>query len=358
MGVNIWVNKGRIYLDCYVRGKRWRESTGLTITKDKAQLKEVMSLAEKLRSQKELQIVARNNGMHDPTAGRVLLADYLTEAAKGKSTQYAIHKLLHWIKKLRPNTRFDDLSYGWLENFQKELLEKAGVSPQTCELYCCALRTQFKQALRERLLTEDPGAGVPHIKTKKKMKPHLEEWEIQKLIETPITGQKTGIGPAIRQCWFFGVYTGLRISDLRTLRWGNIDVIEHRILKDQIKTDEAVSIPIKNEAWALINDDAEHTPDEFVFPRIARIPNIENTNPYLKKWGEDAKLTKAIGWHIARHTNATELLESGADIFTVMKLLGHSKIETTMGYAAVTHKKRKEAVDRLPDHGFGKKEDK
>ncbi len=37
-----------------------------------------------------------------------------------------------------------------------------------------------------------------------------------------------------------------------------------------------------------------------------------------------------------------------------MKLLGHTKIETTMKYAAVTNQKRQSAVDNLPDYGFDK----
>jgi site-specific recombinase XerD len=352
VGVKIRESKGKIYLDFYYHGKRWWESTGLTIPADKQLAKEVFRLAETIRTKKEMSIVARQNNVLDPTAGKGLLYQYLEESVKGKSTQYAIHKVVHWVKTLRPGTRLEDLNTAWMERFQEELLSVAGVTAQTCEHYCNSLRAQFKRMYRDKIIANDPGEGVKHIKVKKKMKPFLEDWEIQKLIETPIGGQKTGIGPAIRQAWFFGLVTGLRVSDLRSLKWGDIDVVARKILKGQIKTDEDVSIPIKAEGWALIDDGIKHSPGDFVFPRIAAVKNIENTNPYLHKWGVDAGLTKAIGWHIARHTNATDLLESGADVYTVMKLLGHSKIETTMSYAAVTSRKKKAAVDALPEYGF------
>jgi len=352
MSVTVRTSKGKIYLDIYLNGRRWWESTGLTVSPDKAMTKEVYRLAETIRAKKELALVSRQNGIYDPTVGRLLLSDYLEDAARGKSTQYAIHKVIHWIKMLRATTRMDDLNTAWMEKFQAALLTQAGVSPRTCEHYCNTLRAQFKRALRDKILVEDPGAGVPHIKVAEKMKPHLELWEVEKLIATPIGGQRTGIGPAIRQAWLFGVATGLRISDIRTLRWADIDREGHRISKVQVKTGQVVNIPIKDEAWELIKDPA---PDaDLVFPRIASIKNIENTNPYLKKWGEDAGLSKSIGWHIARHTDATQLLESGADVYTVMKLLGHTKIETTMKYAAVTNQKRQSAVDNLPDYGFDK----
>lgn len=354
MSVKVRTSKGKIYLDIYIRGKRWWESTGLSVSSDKQLTKEAYRLAEILRAKKEIALVMRANGLHDPEAGKVLLVAYLTEACRGKSKRYPIHKLTEWVKKVSPNTRFDDLCPAWLERFQKDLLLISGLTAQTCEHYCNTLRHQFKLALRDKILLEDPGAGVSHIKVEEKRKPFLEMWEVDLLINTPITGQKTGIGPAIKTAWLFAVATGLRISDIRTLRWDHIDSINRQVIKLQEKTKKIVRVPIKEEAWRLIDDGETHERAAFVFPRIASIPNIENTSPYLRKWGQDAGLTKSIGWHIARHTDATQLLESGADIYTVKELLGHTKIETTMKYAAVTDRKRKAAVDALPEYGFEK----
>lgn len=359
MSVTVRTSRGKIYLDIYIRGKRWWESTGLTVSKNAGMTKEAYRLAEILRAKKEMSLVLRQNGMYDPSIGKMLLVDYIAESAKGKSKRYSIHKLLEWIKKLSPNVRFEDLNAAWLERFQKDLLAQTGLSAQTCEHYCASLRRQFKLALRDKLLIEDPGAGVPHIKVDQKQKPYLETWEIEKLMATPITGQKSGIGPVIRVAWFFAVATGLRISDIKTLKWSDIDIKNQSVCKVQAKTGKLVLIPIKAEAWRLIynpeiNDAPEFDRESFVFPRLAAVNNAENTNVYLRRWGKDAGLTKAIGWHIARHTNATQLLESGADIYTVKELLGHTKIETTMKYAQVTNRARKAAIDALPDYGFEK----
>ena len=57
MGVNIWENRGKLYLDIWHNGRRKRESLGLTLTSDEQQNNEIMRLAEICRSKREIQIV-------------------------------------------------------------------------------------------------------------------------------------------------------------------------------------------------------------------------------------------------------------------------------------------------------------
>jgi site-specific recombinase XerD len=52
--------------------------------------------------------------------------------------------------------------------------------------------------------------------------------------------------------------------------------------------------------------------------------------------------------HLARHSFATLSLTQGADLYTVSKLLGHKKIQTTQIYGKVIDEKKRQAVDALP----------
>jgi len=61
---------------------------------------------------------------------------------------------------------------------------------------------------------------------------------------------------------------------------------------------------------------------------------------------EAAKVSNAT-LHKFRHTYATRLLESGADIVTVQKLMGHSDIETTRQYLDPDESLKRKAVNRL-----------
>ena len=69
----------------------------------------------------------------------------------------------------------------------------------------------------------------------------------------------------------------------------------------------------------------------------------------LRRWCLAAGITKDITFHCARHTFAVLLLEFGADIFTVSKMLGHRNLSTTEIYAKVLDKKKQAAVALFPD---------
>lgn len=69
----------------------------------------------------------------------------------------------------------------------------------------------------------------------------------------------------------------------------------------------------------------------------------------LRMWAVRAGITKDITFHCGRHTFAVLMLDLGADIYTVQKLLGHKEISTTQVYAKVLDKKKQEAVSMIPD---------
>ena len=54
-------------------------------------------------------------------------------------------------------------------------------------------------------------------------------------------------------------------------------------------------------------------------------------------------------FHCSRHTFGTMMLTLGVDLYTVSKLLGHTKVETTQIYAKIINKKKDDAVSLIDD---------
>jgi hypothetical protein len=104
MGVNIWVNRGRVYLDIYTHGKRRREKLeGLIIIGNKAVDKETIRLAEIARAKRARQVFSEEWGIVDPVAGKQTLYDYMKNRAErsAQKKREAIQSTLKHLEKFR-----------------------------------------------------------------------------------------------------------------------------------------------------------------------------------------------------------------------------------------------------------------
>ena len=344
MSVHVRVKSGHYYLDIYHQGKRRWESLHLSVSTDPQQNKETKRLAEIIRSQKEQQLVSGDWNLLDPIEGKRTLVSYAEELAEGQSAKNPLPKSLSYLRLYAKGILVGSVTERWVDGYRAFLLEREEIGPATAAKYLSALGYVLKHATRDRIIPHNPAEGVKGISVPEPMKVYLTPTEIGQLASKPIGGD---LGAEVRNAFLFATYTGLRVSDLRSLQWGDVGREPLQLHKRQQKTKRIVDIPLHEAAWKIIDDGTIHRRDEPVFPLLAATNT--NTNQYLKAWARQAGVDKPIGWHTARHTFAVLTLEGGADFYTVSKLLGHTKPQTTAVYAKATDGMKRKAIGGLPD---------
>jgi site-specific recombinase XerD len=348
MSVKIRKNRGKLYLDIYTNGSRQWESLHLTLTGDKAQNKDTMWLAEICRAKRELQVVSGEWGIMDPGSDKKTLCVFAKEMADSGKYAVRIGSVLQYLEKYPggKTIQISRINKKWLENFQDYLLKH--LSRNTARNYILGICQILNKAVQDNIILKNPGREVEIIKKEESERVFLNIEEMQKLANIEA---RTDLEKDVKRAFIFACYTGLRVSDLITITWGNIELIPPQIVKSQKKTGVRVYIPLHKTARTIIDDNVPHEHSDLIFPWLDIIKN--NRNLYLTKWADRANIGKSIGWHTARHTFAVKSLESGADIYTVSKLLGHTDITATQVYAKATDKMKREAVNALPEIVLG-----
>ena len=143
--------------------------------------------------------------------------------------------------------------------------------------------------------------------------------------------------------FMFSFYAcGLRLIDMMTLRWVDIDFKKQVIRKVQVKTRNRNVIPIRDtaitilERWkgrykifvfGLLPDMFDLNNDEELRKRRNSVTATINTS--LKRQSKFANLKNEITFHWARHTWAVLALEKGVEISKISRLLGHTSTAVT-----------------------------
>lgn len=142
-------------------------------------------------------------------------------------------------------------------------------------------------------------------------------------------------------------YTGLRKGDILGMKGKDID-LDRRLLKITVsKTGEEQYIPLNDKVLTVL---AKRKGNTYIFP--SSYTRLAVNNVPIKRFDRRFRTAKkATGlefrFHDLRHAFAFAVLDAGANIRTVQKLLGHAKLTTTERYLAVTDTQKRDAIEAL-----------
>lgn len=351
-----------LYLDSYDNGKRKYEFLHLYLTpeetkEDKKKNENTLRLANAVKAKRIIEL--QNNKFGFSNAGLNKEADFFVYYDKcspknGRTTLNVRKKLTEFVGKEKLPFKFIDENF--VLRFLKFLREKKSVgnkrivpkllSKNTVLLYFVHFSSILNKAVRDNILDHNPAEKVdPKVKPKgeKSHREFLTEEELVKLAATKTIYKYTST------IFLFSCLTGLRYSDVTSLKWGNLIPTKdggYRMEITQEKTDTRLEFDLPKSAISLLPKRGCNSKQSTLVFGKKYTPG--NVGLQLRKWIADAGIDKHITFHCSRHTFATLMLAKGADLYTVSKLLGHNNISTTQIYAKVVEEAKMKALDLLP----------
>jgi integrase/recombinase XerD len=205
-----------------------------------------------------------------------------------------------------------------------------------------AIRMLHRYLLREGIAQADPTVTVESPKTARRLPHVLSVEECRRLLAAPLMDNPLELRDAAMIALMYA--TGLRVSELVTLRLGSVNFDEH-IVRVTGKGGKERIVPVARPALDLLRLYLDE-----VRPRLTR--GEEQDAVFLTERGKP--MTRTNFWmrlkklylpraglppetspHTLRHSFATHLLEGGADLRAIQDMLGHASLATTQIYTHV-----------------------
>ena len=239
----------------------------------------------------------------------------------------------------------------WLGQLHSAQKKKASIARKLA-----ALRTFFQFLVREGMLELNPAKLVATPKLEKKLPKHLSIEEAVRFIESP--DPETDLGKRDRAMLELMYATGVRVAELTTLNLPDVD-FRNQLVRVTGKRRKQRIVPFGDPAGAairsyldvrdkfLLNAPISKRDDEALFLNYqgTRI-TTRSVGRMVEKYIRICAGMHNISPHALRHSFATHLLDSGADLRDIQELLGHARLSTTQVYTHVSMEKLIQVYDK------------
>ena len=274
--------------------------------------------------------------------------------------QISVHKLIELRQsKIKNHTKDVDLSLlkhlktfagkelntsnidaDFCYRFAQYLTTEANIKASSAKTYLQKLNAILQEAVSMNYMTYNPMPQISKLvpKTVSKEKDYLTVEEVKRLEKAECPHLTTKLA------FLFSCFTGLRLSDIETLKWSDIHKCNnlYMLIKRQVKTGSEIRIPLSKQAIEILKilQRKKIANGEHVFTMYSRTTICSD----LKVWAKNAKLNKHITFHVSRVSFVTISISAGINIYVVSKLCGHSNVKTTQIYARMTDRTYIDAV--------------
>ena len=251
------------------------------------------------------------------------------------------HDMLHFAGFMKTEFDIEDLTQVKTTMVKSYIvsLKGEGLANRSINRKMSTLRTFYKYCLRENLVEKSPMNGIKALKQPKTLVKFVTETDINK-----VSFDEADDFVSRRDALIFELLyqTGMRQAELRSLHDADVDrasmtlkvhgkrnkdrlvPLSQQMIRmiDQYQTIRDAALECKADRL-LLNDKGEEMTPYFVYNKVHHM--LEGITTLKQK-----------SPHVLRHTFATHLLDEGASLVAIQKLLGHQDLATTQIYAHTT----------------------
>lgn len=209
---------------------------------------------------------------------------------------------------------------------------RRGLAAKSIQRRLSALRSLFKFLIKHGQMKHNPSAGLRAPKAPRKLPQVLDVDEAVRLVELPTDGE---LGLRDRAMLELLYSSGLRVSELCSLTWRNLD-LDDSLVTVLGKGGKTRVVPVGSHAvdalnaWRQQSAPALNAP---VFPgRGGAVISARAVQLRLRQLAHQQGIWKRVYPHLLRHSFASHMLESSGNLRGVQELLGHADIATTQIY--------------------------
>ncbi|MBS3122459.1 tyrosine-type recombinase/integrase [Candidatus Woesearchaeota archaeon] len=250
-----------------------------------------------------------------------------------KETELYLQKLTEELKLRKYSPRTITVYLNLIQNFlnsnltpREFLLKSVNKSHSTLRSVYFALQFFYKNVLKQDFTEELPlGKSSGHLPQV------LNKEEITSLFNVTLNLKH-------RFLLMILYYTGIRLNEVVNLQWEDFDFERKTIHLKVAKGTKDRIIFLHKKIEDLIQNFGLRKEGLVFQSNLGKKYNLRSVQMIVRHAAKKAGISKRVTPHTLRHSFATHLLEAGADIRHIQKLLGHANLQTTQIYTHVANK--------------------
>ncbi len=224
-------------------------------------------------------------------------------------------------------------------------LKESGITSKTINRKISTLRSFFKYGVKTNAIAQTPMIKIIAPKSEKRL-PHFVSEKHMSLLLKHVAFSDGWKGKTERLLMELFYNTGMRLSEVVNLKESQVSMATNT-LKVLGKGNKERIIPMSDELLKSIKEYLQEkklinqpSPFLLVTPKGKQM-SLRNVYTIVNKYLSNVTPIEKRSPHVLRHTFATHLLNSGADLNAVKELLGHSSLAATQVYTHNTIEKLK-----------------